>query len=243
MPTQSAKIVFITGTDTGAGKTLLTALLLCQLRQSGVCALAMKPFCSGSTADVELLDAMQNQELSRESLNPFYFSAPIAPLVAARKLTRSIKLVEVVQRIREVQQKCDWLLVEGSGGLLVPLGEGYSVLDLIKKLECEVVVAARNRVGVINHALMTTRLLQEFKLKQNTIVLMGCNRADMSTVTNRTILQEFAVGTPVYELPYLGPRASRVGAIKNSHKKTKKTLAQILKTDTLSSRSSGTSSK
>ena len=79
------KIIFITGTDTGVGKTLLTALLLHHLRQTGVHALAMKPFCSGGRADVRLLQSLQRGELSDAEMNPFYFAEPIAPFVAAKK--------------------------------------------------------------------------------------------------------------------------------------------------------------
>jgi dethiobiotin synthetase len=243
MATKSAKIIFITGTDTGAGKTLLTALLLCQLRQSGVRALAMKPFCSGSRADVELLNAVQEEELPRELLNPFYFDDPVAPLVAARQQKQNIKLNEVVRRIRQVQKRCDYLLVEGSGGLLAPLSEGYCISDLIRKLKCQLIVAARNRLGVINHVLMTLALSQPLNHQRNTVVLMGCSRLDESTITNQKILQELAVGTHFFNVPFLGKGASKVSAIKNSRKKMKKTLAQILKTVTLSSRSSGTSGK
>src|SRR5258705_11852752 len=86
------KIIFVTGTDTGVGKTLLTGLLLHHLRQSGCHAVAMKPFCSGGTADIEFLDAVQEGELDPAEINPFYFSEPIAPVLAARKHHRNIRL-------------------------------------------------------------------------------------------------------------------------------------------------------
>ena len=229
-----AKIVFVTGTDTGAGKTLLTALLLDLLRRSGVRALAMKPFCSGSRADVEFLSAVQNHELPTEMLNPFYFREPIAPLIAARKQGSRIELKAVVARIREVQKSCDCLLVEGSGGLMVPLGEDYSVLDLINKLGGPVIVAARNRLGVINHAVMTIKIMEYVGVKINKIVLMGCKRSDISAHTNRNTLAELLPATPVYQLPFLAGRWNRLSAIKSNRKKTKKTLAQILGADTLS---------
>lgn len=231
---QTARVLFVTGTDTGAGKTLLTASLLDYLRGTGIRALAMKPFCSGGTADVEFLSAIQDDELPRELLNPFYFKEPIAPLIAARKQRRRIELVEVVERIHEVESRCDCLLIEGSGGLLVPLGEGYSVLDLIEKLGCTVVVAARNRLGVINHALMTIKHIQSIGIKDITLVLMGCNRSDISAQTNKMALAELLESAGVYALPFLGVGSSRPGAVKNNRKKTKKILAQILGADTLS---------
>src|SRR5215467_14312220 len=96
------KIIFITGTDTGVGKTILTGLLVNHLRAEGVHALAMKPFCSGGRGDVRLLRAMQDAELTEGEINPFYFPEPIAPLVSARKHKRTIALNEVVRRIKEM---------------------------------------------------------------------------------------------------------------------------------------------
>src|SRR5260221_11161888 len=120
------RTVFITGTDTGVGKTLLTALLLQHLLDTGVEALAMKPFCSGGRADVELLQAIQNSRLPDDAVNPFYFAESVAPLVAARKLRCRISLAQVLQKIRAVESRCERLLIEGSGGLMAPLGERVS---------------------------------------------------------------------------------------------------------------------
>src|SRR5260221_14172519 len=93
------RTIFITGTDTGVGKTLLTALLLAHLRQNGVPALALKPFCSGGRADAELFHALQDGDLTLDEINPFYFREPIAPLVAARKHRRRIQLDDVLKNI------------------------------------------------------------------------------------------------------------------------------------------------
>src|SRR5438477_7771150 len=88
LPDMRSKIIFITGTDTGVGKTVLTACLLDHLLKSGVDAIAMKPFCSGNREDVELFQAIQEHRLSDAAINPFYFADPVAPLVAARKERR-----------------------------------------------------------------------------------------------------------------------------------------------------------
>src|SRR4051812_49414340 len=120
-----SKIVFITGTDTGVGKTVVTALLLRHLRESGVKALAMKPFCSGGRSDAELLAALQEGEVSLDEVNPFYFSKPLAPWVAVKyeKGRKQVPLKTVLTKIFELKNRCEVLLIEGSGGLLVPLGE------------------------------------------------------------------------------------------------------------------------
>jgi dethiobiotin synthetase len=225
--TNSRRIIFVTGTDTGVGKTLLTALLLQYLRGAGIQALAMKPFCSGGTADVELLQSLQDGELTAREINPFYFSEPVAPLVAARADHRVIHLGEVVRAIRTVSKRCQCLLVEGSGGLLVPLGEGYTVADLITKLECEVLVASRNRLGTINHTLLTVRTLQRLGNQSIRIVLMGCDKRDISSRSNAETLTELLSPTPLIEVPFLGADATRGDAVKKIVKKMKKVLARI----------------
>lgn len=224
------KIIFITGTDTGAGKTLLTASFLHHLREGGVHALAMKPFCSGSRADVRLLQSLQPGELPDAEMNPFYFKEPVAPLVAMKKGSRATSLNEVVDRIKCVEKKCDCLLVEGSGGLLVPLGKHYTVADLIAELPCRVVIAARNRLGTINHTLLTIHCLKSrrFAAKELSVVLMSIAHPDPSCKTNQKILAGLLEPVPVFGLPFLGDRASRLEAIRKNHRKIKTILASLL---------------
>src|SRR5216117_424746 len=182
------KISFITGTDTGVGKTVLTACLLQYLRQTGVDALAMKPFCSGGRNDVQLLQSIQESRLPDDVINPFYFPEAVAPLVAARKEARKIPLADVLQKIGDVARQCDCLLIEGSGGLLVPLGEGYTVADLIRRLRCEVLVAARNQLGTINRTLLTVEALRRRRRQPSRIVLMDQPVPDLSAQTNQKVL-------------------------------------------------------
>ena len=99
------RIVFITGTDTGVGKTLFTGLLLTHLRRRGEGALALKPFCSGTRADARLLYELQGRELSLDETNPFYFPEPIAALVAARKHRRHISLRQVLSHLQTMLQR------------------------------------------------------------------------------------------------------------------------------------------
>jgi dethiobiotin synthase len=229
------KIIFVTGTDTGAGKTLLTGLLLIHLRRSGKKAWAIKPFCSGVPTDVELFYKIQERELTRDLINPFHFPEPVAPLISSRKHRRKIALEEVVKRIRSVQTLCEFLFVEGSGGLLVPLGEGYMVADVVKALRCPVMVAARNKLGAINHALLTAKALNSMGDNVMKVVLMDRNTSDLASKTNQRILEEILKPIQVFRLPYCGKQVSngcRLDAIKRSEKKLKKTLASIARMDT-----------
>lgn len=224
---RARKIIFITGTDTGVGKTLLTGMLLHHLRSEGIHALAMKPFCSGGTGDVDFLQQIQGLELSSKEINPYYFPAPVAPY-AAQKGEQKISLHEVVKKIESTWQKCEVLLVEGSGGVLVPLAKDFFVVDLIAALRCEVVLVGRNRLGTINHTLLSVEALQRraqhCKLQ---IVLMNEAVSDCSAKTNKSVLAEFASAIPVLLLPFLGHNAQEISHLQKNCRKMKKALAQL----------------
>jgi dethiobiotin synthetase len=223
-----SRIIFITGTDTGVGKTLLTGLLLHHLRQSGCHALAMKPFCCGSRADVEFLSALQERELTLDEINPFLFEKPLAPLAAAIEQHVSIRLPAVRRRITDLARRCEWLLIEGIGGVMVPLGDGLSVLDLIASLSCSTVVVSRNKLGTINHTMLTVDAMQHAGIKEFKVVLMTSRESDFSTGSNGRILSKLLAPAPVVPIPFLGRNLTRIPALKRSEKKAKKTLARIL---------------
>ena len=222
---QRSKIIFITGTDTGVGKTIFTGLLVYHLRANHVHALAMKPFCSGGRADVRLLRAMQDAELTEEEINPFYFPEPVAPLISARQRKRLISLGQVVRQIKKIAARCECLLIEGSGGLLVPLGEKFLVSDLIRRLNCDVIVVARNQLGTINHTLLTVNALKRFCVKNIAVALVGTSKKDASVEKNGEVLREFLGGVKVVEVKFLGKNANKIGVLKKRVRKMKKTLA------------------
>lgn len=233
-----APLVFITGTSTGVGKTLLTALLLRHQRSSGMRALALKPFCSGTRADVTLLRTLQDRELSLNEINPFYFPEPVAPRVAARKHHRHIRLSDTLRHIRSVATSSlakgqkpaapSQLLIEGSGGLLVPLGEDFCVLDLIAALRCQVLVVSQNRLGTINHTLLTVQALQAAGVRRLKVVLMDTRFTDASTKTNAAVLRELLAPVPLVALPFLGPNARSPKAVRTHAARLSRQLRRIL---------------
>lgn len=229
-----SKIIFITGTDTDVGKTVLTALLLQHLRSTGVKALAMKPFCSGGRGDARLLRALQQDEVTLDETNPFYFSKPLAPWVAVKgeKGKKQVPLKTVLTKISDLQRRCDVLLIEGSGGLMVPLGEKYTVLDLIAALKCQVIVVGKNKLGTINHTLLTMGALQDAGIADVAIVLMDLKKSDFSSITNLDVIKKWSncaerFGT--IRVPYMGKEASSLRGITRAEKKLKKVLAGLLK--------------
>jgi len=223
-----ASILFITGTDTGAGKTLVTASFLYWMRKQGMDVLAMKPFCSGSREDVRLLQAIQPGELSDPEANPFFFRKPLAPLVAARQKGKVVRSREVLDRIHKIAARCEILLVEGAGGLLSPLGEKLTAAELIRDLKAHVCVVAANKLGTINHTLLTARTLASFARKSVSVILTQTARnTDRSAASNRSLIAELLSPIPVWSLPYLGAEASSLRAIERNFRRTRHVWAAL----------------
>lgn len=222
--------VFITGTDTGVGKTLLTALLLAHLRADGVPAMAVKPFATGSPADALLLERFQPGVLSRRQLNPFCFPAPLAPLVAARQCGRRVPLARALAWLHGLPNLGGSLFVEGAGGLLTPLGPGYTLRELIAATGGRTVIVAPNRLGVLNQVLLVREALRAASLPMAGVVLMGRSRPDASTATNAAVLAEWVAPGRVWELPHLGAGASRPAAVARCAHDHRRLLARLAAT-------------
>lgn len=221
----AARVHFITGTDTGAGKTLFTALLLAHLRATGQRALAIKPVCTGPRDDVRLLQSLQSGELTDAEMNPFHYRKPSAPLVAAQG--KGVSPAAVTREISKLSLKCDILLVEGAGGLLVPLGGRATWEDVLGRLKCPVWLVANNRLGAINHTLLSAQRLQSGGETLAGVVLMNAQRraAQVKAVSeNKAVLATFLRKTPIFEVPFLGEGVADETGILRGRKKIKKTL-------------------
>ena len=183
--------LFITGTDTNAGKTFVTALLTRALRARGFETIALKPLCSGERSDVEILQAASDRCLTLDEINPVWLRQPAAPLVAARLENRSISLEALGDWFRTLSQKHPSLLVEGAGGWLVPITPQETIADLAARLALPVVLVVANRLGCINHALLTLESIRAHGLRCPGIVLNTLSTAeDIATRTNREILEQ-----------------------------------------------------
>lgn len=221
------KILFVTGTDTGVGKTVLTAMLLEFFRRRGGRVLALKPFCSGARGDARLLQSLQKEYLTLDEVNPFYFDKAVAPAAAATGRRKNMPMGAVLGKIHAAAARCNLLLVEGVGGVMVPLAGGYTVRDLIRRLECKTIVVCPNRLGTINHTLLTAEALEVAGIKELTIVMMSVRKPDISAFSNRRMIRRMLPLTPVFCLPHLGLRAATAGAVKINVKYLKKRLAQV----------------
>src|SRR5437762_12022243 len=198
-----SRILFITGTDTGVGKTVLTSLLARHLRERGAVVAALKPICSGGRADARALHSSLDGALTLDEINPWHFRAPLAPLVAARREHRRVDLANVLAHVRQVQRRFDVVLVEGAGGLLSSLGEDFNSRDLILALRAIPIVVCPNRLGVVNHVLLTVEALPRVAAGRATVVLMSPRRSDLASRTNPGFLAGILGPDRLHEFPWL----------------------------------------
>ena len=198
-----SRIIVITGTDTGVGKTWLTARLARHLRAQGVRVAALKPLCSGGREDALALHDALDGALTLDEINPWFFRAPLTPLLAARMEKRRVTLREVVAQVRRMAKRFDVVLVEGAGGLLSPLGENFSTRELIRALHAEVLIAAPNRLGVVNHLRLTLEALPSSFAQRTRVALMSPQKPDAASRTNPKLLAEFIDEHRVIQLPFL----------------------------------------
>ena len=186
-----SRIFFITGTDTGVGKTALTVLLVKFLRGRGIQAAALKPVSSGGRGDAKKIFAAMNGALPLDEINPWHFRAAIAPALAARRERKHVTLTQAAAHLRSMRKRFDVLLVEGAGGLLSPMGQKFNSRDLIAALRATPVVVAPNRLGVVNQILLTLEALQESFRAKAFVVLMPRPGPDLAANTNARLLAEF----------------------------------------------------
>ncbi|HIG28865.1 MAG TPA: dethiobiotin synthase [Verrucomicrobiales bacterium] len=221
-------MVFITGTDTGVGKTLMTALVLTFNRLKVPDTLACKPFCSGSRSDVHIIEAVMDGEFSRAQINPFYYSAPLAPLIAARLgKGPQVKLSDCLRHLKQLKKNCRLLVVEGAGGLMVPLGESFSLLDLIIETRSKSLLVAPNRLGVINAILLNISVMKNSRAKNPIIFLMNQKKGDISARFNTLAVKSLLPDYKVFRIPYLGADPEVPAHLKKALKKIRKTLAKV----------------
>lgn len=222
------RIVFIAGTDTGVGKTVLTALLLRHLRQENVNVRVIKPFCSGGRQDAIQLAKVIGPSADLDAINPFHFKQPLTPLLAARAEGRRILIGECLSCLKTAARDCEVLLVEGAGGLLSPLGEGFDALDLIRKTKAETILVAPNRIGVLNHIFLNLSILKRANRLPRSVVLMNAKRPDASAPVNARMIRKKWAEIRVCEWPFLGDKPLSKALQITSVKKLKKTLAATM---------------
>ena len=162
------KGIFITGTDTGIGKTTVALGLMAALKEKGFTVAAMKPVSAGC---VNTEDGLRNEDAVRlmqqssidvpyEVVNPYAFEPPVAPHIAAEETGVSIDIGLIKKRYEEIAQRADVIVVEGAGGWLVPINENETMADVARTLSLDVLTVVGIRLGCLNHALLTVNSIE-----------------------------------------------------------------------------------
>lgn len=189
---------FITGTDTGVGKTYVTRLILEHLRAEGIDAVGYKPVACGDREDASIL-AEASGGLELDVVNPVYFRTPVAPLVAGMLENRTVDPAELLAGFRRLAIAHGRVIVEGAGGWEVPLAPGYRISDLAADLALPVVVVAGNRLGALNHILLTIAAIRAKGLDCAGIVLNQLeDEMDTAMITNKGVVEELT-GVPLLD--------------------------------------------
>lgn len=182
--------LFITGTDTGVGKTHIAARLLHLLRASGIRCAGMKPICCGDRRDAEALLAAGSDCVASDEVNPVWLKTPAAPIVGALMEKVTINIEQILSAFHTLQERVEYVVVEGTGGWLVPIRSDYFVNDLAAAMKLPVLVVAQNRLGCLNHAILTVRTIAAQQLRCVGLVLNSTEMAnDIAALTNADILK------------------------------------------------------
>ncbi|SEM88486.1 dethiobiotin synthetase [Nitrosospira multiformis] len=159
---------FITGTDTGVGKTRVSCALLHAFAATGKTVAGMKPVAAGyengTWPDVELLAAASSVSVGREHINPYALVPPVAPHIAASRAGIEIDLEVIRQAYLELRKRADIVIVEGAGGFLVPLNDHEDMAAMVQALDLPVLLVVGMRLGCISHALLTAHAVRAAKL-------------------------------------------------------------------------------
>lgn len=188
---------FVTGTDTGVGKTYVTCLLVRSLRRAGLDTVGMKPICCGGRSDAELLLEASGPGLALDEVNPVWLETPAAPYATVRSGEAAIDFGRIRKAFARLRGSHLSLLVEGVGGWRTPIARDYFMGDLAREFGLPVLVVVRNRLGALNHTLLTVERILADGLKCGGIILNNSESSeDAATISNRAILEEL-LETPV----------------------------------------------
>ncbi len=215
----SARAIFVTGTDTGVGKTLIACALVRALRQSGRRVSVMKPVASGSfrtpqglrNADaLALMEAAGVRSDQYSLVNPFCFEPPISPHIAAEEVNIRVDLDQIRENFHALSRTADWTVVEGAGGWLAPVTARQTMSDLARALSLPVLLVVGLKLGCLNHAQLTYRAV-----RSDGVALVGwvasAIDAEMShAAENLESLERLLGERPLAVVPPLGDGGARL---------------------------------
>ena len=206
---------FISGTDTCVGKTVVTACLLAFYREHGIDTGIMKPIETGvdqkcsseANSDAKFLLAVSGNQDALEEVCPVRLKPAAAPLQAARMTGQTLDIDFILENFHRLQGRHDQMLVEGVGGLLVPLKADYLVSDLIKDMQLPLIIVSRVALGTLNHTLLTLKAAQETGIEIAGVILNRPKSGPLNEIEleQADLVQELS-GVPILgECPFIDP--------------------------------------
>jgi dethiobiotin synthetase len=189
---------FITGTDTGVGKTYVTRLILETLRNAGNDAVGYKPVACGDREDATILAAASGG-LDLDEINPVYLKTPVAPYVAGMLENRAVDPAVLIAGYHQLAAKHAKVLVEGAGGWEVPISANYRISDLAADLKLPVILVAGNKLGALNHIILTVNAIRAKGLVCAGIILNQLeDEMDTAMITNKGVVEDLT-GVPLLD--------------------------------------------
>lgn len=171
MRSKLAKSFFVTGTDTGIGKTTVTKMLISEFKKKGFITIGCKPFAcgfneAGDNEDVLTYEMINSIKLERKIINPLSFALPASPNIAAKMENKYISAKSLADQVRNLHElRVDYIFYEGVGGWKVPLNSEETMIDFARYLSCPLILVIGIRVGCLNHALLTWESISKEKIK------------------------------------------------------------------------------
>jgi len=188
------KTYFITGTDTGVGKTVITAGLAGSMRKLGVNVGVMKPIATGITQktgfkslDVGIIVEASRTKDSEDLINPVFLPIPTSPYDATKLLSLPVDIPLILTTFTKLLSIHDVLLVEGIGGIMTPITKNFFVVDMIKAMDIETIIVTRATLGTLNHTMMTYQLCKDFGIKVKGLVINNFDEKGSAAEKNTPI--------------------------------------------------------
>lgn len=217
------KGIFVTGTDTGVGKTVVSAAIAYNLQRIGKKVVVMKPVQTGTGSpglmDIQFVERVMGTNYPLEEVCPYRFHHPLSPFVAASFVGEKIDLERIRSAFQKLSSTHDTVIVEGGGGLLVPIAEGYLMSDLAFDLNLPLLIVSRPGLGTLNHTLLTVESAKARGLKLLGIVI---NRfplnPDVAESTNPELITKMT-GEPLLGVfpcnPEISVEEGRIGNLRH----------------------------
>lgn len=196
---------FIAGTDTGVGKTFVSCGLASAFRLKGYRVGVMKPVACGTWEDSERLKQASGSLNTLTEITPVYFKNPLSPNVAARLEGKRASIAAIQRSYEKLKENCDVMIVEGCGGLLVPVTDDFFVIDLIRMLKAETILVSRSGLGAINHSLLSLEALRSRKIRPLGVIFNRLQGGPMSVpeTTNPAVVAKLGRTKSLGIFPYM----------------------------------------